>query len=140
MECALQCPFGRVYAVERDPDALKLIEENIRQFHLQNVDVVAGSAPKALENLPAPTHVFLGGTGGHAAEILALLEKLDTPVRLCGTAVTLESIRVFFDLLQKKKNFSAVQIAVSRAELMGGYHMLRAQNPVFVFSADLCGE
>lgn len=140
VECALQCPFGRVYAVERDPDALKLIEENIRQFHLQNVDVVAGSAPKALENLPAPTHVFLGGTGGHAAEILALLEKLDTPVRLCGTAVTLESIRVFFDLLQKKKNFSAVQIAVSRAELMGGYHMLRAQNPVFVFSADLCGE
>ena len=140
VECALQCPFGRVYAVERDPDALKLIEENIRQFHLQNVDVVAGSAPKALENLPAPTHVFLGGTGGHAAEILALLEKLDTPVRLCGTAVTLESIRVFFDLLQKKKNFSAVQIAVSRAELMGGYHMLRTQNPVFVFSADLCGE
>ena len=140
VECALQCPFGRVYAVERDPDALKLIEENIRQFHLQNVDVVAGSAPKALENLPAPTHVFLGGTGGHAAEILALLENLDTPVRLCGTAVTLESIRVFFDLLQKKKNFSAVQIAVSRAELMGGYHMLRAQNPVFVFSADLCGE
>ena len=140
VECALQCPFGRVYAVERDPDALKLIEENIRQFHLQNVDVVAGSAPKALENLPAPTHVFLGGTGGYAAEILALLEKLDTPVRLCGTAVTLESIRVFFDLLQKKKNFSAVQIAVSRAELMGGYHMLRAQNPVFVFSADLCGE
>lgn len=140
VECALQCPFGWVYAVERDPDALKLIEENIRQFHLQNVDVVAGSAPKALENLPAPTHVFLGGTGGHAAEILALLEKLDTPVRLCGTAVTLESIRVFFDLLQKKKNFSAVQIAVSRAELMGGYHMLRAQNPVFVFSADLCGE
>ena len=132
VECALQCPFGRVYAVERDPDALKLIEENIRQFHLQNVDVVAGSAPKALENLPAPTHVFLGGTGGYAAEILALLEKLDTPVRLCGTA--------FFDLLQKKKNFSAVQIAVSRAELMGGYHMLRAQNPVFVFSADLCGE
>ncbi len=140
VECALQCPFGRVYAVERDPDALKLIEENIRQFHLQNVGVVAGSAPKALENLPAPTHVFLGGTSGHAAEILALLEKLDTPVRLCGTAVTLESIRVFFDLLQKKKNFSAVQIAVSRAELMGGYHMLRAQNPVFVFSADLCGE
>lgn len=140
VECALQCPFGRVYAVECDSDALKLIEENIRRFHLQNVDVVAGSAPKALENLPAPTHVFLGGTGGHAAEILALLEKLDTPVRLCGTAVTLESIRVFFDLLQKKKNFSAVQIAVSRAELMGGYHMLRAQNPVFVFSADLCGE
>ena len=140
VECALQCPFGRVYAVERDPDALKLIEENIRQFHLQNVDVVAGSAPEVLENLPAPTHVFLGGTGGHAAEILALLEKLETPVRLCGTAVTLESIRVFFELLQKKKNFSAVQIAVSRAELMGGYHMLRAQNPVFVFSADLCGE
>ena len=140
VECALQCPFGRVFAVERDPDALKLTEENIRHFHLQNAEIVAGSAPEALTNLPAPTHVFLGGTGGHAAKILSLLEKLDTPVRLCGTAVTLESVREFFDLLREKKNFSAVQIAVSRAELLGDYHMLRAQNPVFVFSADLCGE
>ena len=140
VECALQCPSGRVFAVEREPEALRLIEENIRHFHLLNVKPVAGSAPEVLDGLPAPTHVFLGGTGGRAKEIISLLETLDIPVRLCGTAVTMESIQEFFALLRDKKDFSAVQIAVSRAEAVGDYHMLRAQNPVFVFSAVIGGK
>ena len=61
-------------------------------------------------------------------------------MRLCATAVTMESIQEFFDLLRDKKGFSAVQIAVSRAETVGDYHMLRAQNPVFVFSAGIGGK
>ena len=140
VECALQCPFGQVFPVERDPEALKLISENIRRFHLQNAEPVPGSAPEALDGLPSPTHVFLGGTGGRAAEILSLLESLGTPVRLCATAVTLESMQEYFALLRDQKDFSAVQIAVSRAEAAGSYHMLRAQNPVYVFSAEICGK
>ena len=137
VECALQCPRGEVYAVERDPDALVLILENIRRFSLQNVHPVSGSAPEALEGLPAPSHVFLGGTGGHAAEIVALLEKQGRTIRVCATAVTMESIREYFDLLRDRKGFSAVQIAVSRVEPAGDWHLLRAQNPVFVFSAEV---
>ena len=137
VECALQCPLGEVYAVEKDPEALPLIRENIRRFALQNVHVVAGSAPEALEGLPAPSHVFLGGTGGRAGEILPLLDRSGRAVRVCGTAVTLESVRETFDLLRNRKDFSAVQVAVSRVESVGDYHLLRAQNPVFVFSAEV---
>ena len=140
MECALQCPLGQVYAVERDAEALELIEKNIRQFSLLNAEIISGTAPEALENLPAPTHVFLGGTGGKTAEILALLDRMPAPVRLCATAVTLESIREFTELLGERKGFSAVQIAVSRIEKAGAYHMLRAQNPVYLFSAEVGKE
>lgn len=140
VECALQCPLGQVYAVERDVEALELIEKNIRQFSLLNAEIISGTAPEALENLPAPTHVFLGGTGGKTAEILALLDRMPAPVRLCATAVTLESIREFTELLGERKGFSAVQIAVSRIEKAGAYHMLRAQNPVYLFSAEVGKE
>lgn len=140
VECARQCPMGRVYAVERDEDALHLIKENIAHFHLTNAEIIAGSAPEALENLPAPTHVFLGGTGGKTKEILEKLKNRNAPIRLCATAVTMESAQEYGTLLREYHRFSAVQIAVSRIEPVGGYHMFRAQNPVFIFSADRGGE
>ncbi len=140
MECARQCPMGRVYAIERDEDALHLIEENIAHFHLTNAEIIAGSAPEALENLPAPTHVFLGGTGGKTKEIMEKLKGMNAPVRLCATAVTMESAQEYGTLLREYHRFSAVQIAVSRIEPVGGYHLFRAQNPVFIFSADMGRE
>ncbi len=140
VECARQCPMGRVYAVERDENALHLIRENIAHFHLTNAEIIAGSAPEVLESLPAPTHVFMGGTGGKTKEILEKLKGMNAPVRLCATAVTMESAQEYGTLLREYPLFSAVQIAVSRIEPVGGYHLFRAQNPVFIFSADMEGE
>lgn len=140
VECARQCPLGAVYAVERDAEALSLIEQNKARFFAQNLEIVPGSAPEALKGLPAPTHVFLGGTGGETTEILALLEGLNAPIRLCATAVTMESASLYMDALSRYADFSAAQIAVSRLEKVGRYRMFRAQNPVFVFSSTMGGE
>ena len=136
VECARQCPLGQVYAIERDPDALALIGRNAEKFHLQNIAVVPGTAPAALENLPAPTHVFLGGAAGETAAILKLLPS---GARVCATAVTMESAALLTHSLAGYQDFSAVQIAVSRLEPVGSYRMFRAQNPVFVFSATVGG-
>ena len=62
---------GRVFAVESDPENLGFIEENIRRFGALNVTVVAGRAPGALTDLPEPSAVFIGGTGGEMEGILA---------------------------------------------------------------------
>lgn len=140
IEAARQCPLGQVYAIERDADALALIAQNIAHFRLQNIQVIAGSAPAALAGLPAPSHVFLGGTGGETAAILAQLQALQAPIRLCATAVTMESAAALTALLAPSPDFSAVQLAVSRLEKVGGYHMYRAQNPVTVFSATINAE
>ena len=129
VECARQCPLGAVYAIERDGDALALIEQNKQQFHLQNLHVIPGEAPEALADLPAPTHVFLGGTGKRTKEIY---DTLPSGVRVVATAVTLESAQEFAALLP---DYEAAQIAVSRLEKVGAYRMFRASNPVFVFSA-----
>jgi precorrin-6Y C5,15-methyltransferase (decarboxylating) len=61
VECAR---FGAaVVAVERDPAAGALIAGNAAR-HGVAVQVVAGSAPAALERLPDPDAVFVGGSGG----------------------------------------------------------------------------
>jgi precorrin-6Y C5,15-methyltransferase (decarboxylating) len=136
VECARQCPEGEVYAVERDENALSLIQQNAQKFFATNLRIVPGRAPEALSGLPAPTHVFLGGSGGEMGEILSLIERLGVPLRLAATAVTLESAYDLAARLSAWKNIEAAQVAVSRLEPAGAYYLFKAQNPVFLFSAD----
>lgn len=140
VECALQCPLGAVYAVERDGEALELIARNKELFRAGNIEIVSGSAPEALKELPAPTNVFLGGTGRESESIISLIEGLGRPVRLCATAVTLDSAETICRMLEKYSDFTMSQIGVSRVEKVGSYRMFRAQNPVFVMSATIGGE
>ncbi|MBQ8092672.1 MAG: precorrin-6y C5,15-methyltransferase (decarboxylating) subunit CbiE [Clostridia bacterium] len=137
VEAARQCPYGQVYAIEKDEDAFIALQENIHRFYLQNVTLCKGTAPDALRALPAPTHVFIGGTGGQMDAVLDLLESCHTPVRLCATAITMESAFILTRRLGKYPDNSVVQIAVSRIETIGESHMLRAQNPVFLFTASI---
>lgn len=137
--CGLHCPFGTVYAVEHDESACELIRQNAELFHTWNVKIVQGQAPDALAALPQPTHVFLGGTDGKMAEIIQLLEDFSAPVRLAATAVTLESAGQLAALLKPWAQVSMAQIAVNQLEPVGRYHLFRAQNPVFLISADWKG-
>ena len=136
VEASLQCPLGRVYAVERDGEALALLERNREKFHALNLTLVPGSAPEALLALPRPTHVFVGGTGGKLDAIAQRLAAL-APVRVVATAVTLETAQAWMRILGTCRDFAASQVSVSRLEAAGPCHMLKAHNPVFVFSATL---
>ena len=60
----------RVYAVEKNPDAVELIRENRKKFRTDGIRVISGRAPEALGRLEAPTHVFIGGSSGNLREIL----------------------------------------------------------------------
>ena len=77
VEAALIAIQGQVYAVERDTESLPLLEANVAQWGSENIHIVNGKAPDALEALPAPDSVFVGGSGGNLspspASILAAL-------------------------------------------------------------------
>ena len=70
IEMALQAAAGQVYAIERKDTAVALLRENTRKFQLENLTVVPGLAPDACLRLPAPTHVFIGGSAGSRRQIL----------------------------------------------------------------------
>lgn len=134
VECARQCPLGEVFAIERNAQALELIAENVRRFHLLNVSVVPGEAPGALAGLKAPTHVFIGGSGASLNGVLDAVLALPGPVRIAATAVTMESAARLTERMQPLDDFTAVQLAAARLERVGGHTMLRAQSPVFLFA------
>lgn len=136
IEAARQIPDGRVYAIERNPDGLSLIEENSLKLQADNLTIVSGTAPESLDALPAATHAFIGGSAGHLKEILQLLYSRNPEIRVVITAITLETISQIMTL-QKEMTLpepEIVQIQVSSAKKAGPYHLMQGQNPVYIVS------
>lgn len=124
-----------VWAVECRPDACALIEENRARHHAYNLHLVQGEAPAALAGLPAPDAVFVGGSGGSLAEILAAVHAANPAARVCVAAIALETLRAAADALAALGYETEItQVAVSRAKAAGGLHLLLAQNPVFLLT------
>lgn len=132
-ECAED---GMVYAVEQKDAACELIEKNKLHLGISNVTVVHGTAPEALEALPAPSHVFIGGSSGNMKEILELVLQKNPQARIVLNTVTAESFAEAVELLKALPVIETeiVELSAAHGRPVGRYHLMTAQNPVFVIS------
>ena len=92
IEAALSVPRGQVYAIEQKKEAAELILQNKEKFQVNNLVLVEGSAPEVLEDLPAPSHAFVGGSSGHMEEIVELLLQKNPKIRMSFNAIALETV------------------------------------------------
>ena len=140
VEIAGYSPDIEVYAIEKKEEARELIVQNARKFNVGNVHVIAGKAPASLSELPAPSHVFIGGSGGELEEILALIYEKNPHTRVVINAVSLETIAQVTQLVPRLsvKDFEAVSMSVSRSRCVGKYNLMQAENPVMIFSFSFC--
>jgi precorrin-6Y C5,15-methyltransferase (decarboxylating) len=74
---------GSVYLVERRDEDIENIRANAARFEVPRAFAVHGEAPAALAVLPPPDRVFIGGSGGRLAEILAVLRDRLIPGGVC---------------------------------------------------------
>lgn len=137
VEAARMAAEGLVYAVERMPQGVELIEANRRHFGLENLTVVAGTAPEALLELPAPDRVIIGGSGGELMPILEVVrERLVPGGWVSINCVTVETLADALRVL-KDKGFESVEgagIAVTRLVAAGKHHRFEGANPVYILS------
>ena len=138
VEAALAATRGTVYAVEKNEDALALMQDNANAFGTTNLIAVAGKAPDVLEDLPAPDRVFIGGSSGNMKAIIACALRANPQVRVCATAVTLETVAELLACLRdfEVSDADIVQVPVARADAIGSYHLMRAENPVYIVTVD----
>ena len=136
IEAALACPEGRVWSIEYKKDALALLAENRAKYCLQNMSIIEGRAPDALAGLPAPTHVFIGGSGGEIGRILDLVLACNPGAKVVVNCITSETLAALHDALDRLPvhDLQCTQVLVNREETLGSYHYLRAGNPVFIIS------
>jgi len=131
-----------VYAVEKKEEALALIQQNKEKFYLENIEIVAADAQEGLEELPVPTHAFVGGTGGKLKEILSVLYRKNSAMRVVMNAISMETICEMKEVLEQfsVRNDEVVQIQASRAKMVGKYHLMQAENPVWICAFDFAPE
>ena len=142
VEMALRASQGQVYAIEKKEDALNLLKANKKKFALDQMQIIAGTAPKAMEDLPAPTHAFIGGSSGNLDKIIDLLLAKNPQVRIVINCITLETVSETISCIRRLEESGAdkewesevVQLAVSRAKNIGRYHMMMGENPIYIIT------
>ena len=127
----------RVYAVEKNPDAVELIRENRKKFRTDGIRVISGRAPEALGRLEAPTHVFIGGSSGNLREILTCVLEKNRDARIVINAISLETVKEVMEAAESGllRHPQITQVSVARSRELGRYHMMTGQNPVYIISA-----
>ena len=95
-----------------------------------------GSLVCTVEHLPAPTHVFIGGSGGELKDIMALVLEKNPTARIVVNTVTAETFAVALNAVKTLpvEDVEIVELSVSRGRQVGSYHLMTAQNPVYLFS------
>ncbi len=125
-----------VYAVEKEEEGIRLIRENKARL-VPGFDAfhpIWGRAPEALYALPAPSHVFIGGSGGALRQIVEVVLEKNERARIVANVAALETLAQCMEIMEafRFKEQEIVQVAAARVERMGRYHLQKAMNPVFV--------
>ena len=136
VEMALRAHQGKVYAIEKKEEAAALLLENKQKFAADNLEIIKGTAPEALNSLPAPTHAFIGGSSGNLMEIIRVLLEKNEHVRIVINCITLETIS---EALSAIRTFSfeeteVVQLCASKARELGRYHLMMGENPIYIIT------
>lgn len=137
VELALLANKGRVWAFERNPEAVALIHKNRDLFGIENLEVIAGEALENIKNMPAPDCVFVGGSGGDLCEMLDIIYTKNPDCRVVINAITIETLAEVADYYKKHQDYALeiVNVCVARSRKLGSYNLMMAQNPVYVMTA-----
>ncbi|CAN2534035.1 Precorrin-6Y+C(5,15)-methyltransferase+[decarboxylating] [Methylocapsa aurea] len=133
IEWMLADPANRANAIERNATRIARIARNAATLGVPDLDIVEGAAPQALAELPTPDVVFIGG-GGDAAVIEAAWDSLPARGRIVANAVTIETQALLIDAFRRKGG-ELVNIAISKARPIGGFHALEPALPVLQWRA-----
>jgi len=131
VEWARWCPGSVVHALECRSHRLAALEENRSRFGVvDNLHAHLGRAPEALDGLPRPQAVFVGGGGDRLPEILAVCwERLSPGGRLVAVAVTEES-RAELLRFARGRRPQWQEIATAEGAELGGRLLMRPALPV----------
>jgi precorrin-6Y C5,15-methyltransferase (decarboxylating) len=122
-------PASRAIAVEPRADRRARITANAAALGVPGLQLVGGSAPEALADLPVPDAVFVGGGVSAAGVLEACVAALPAGGRLVANGVTIETESVLAHW-HARLGGTLTRIDVQRAEPVGGFTGWRPAMPV----------
>ncbi|GAB4423457.1 MAG: bifunctional cobalt-precorrin-7 (C(5))-methyltransferase/cobalt-precorrin-6B (C(15))-methyltransferase [Thermodesulfovibrionales bacterium] len=136
IEAARLYPELKIFTVEKDMEQIDHIKENKIRFNVANIEIVKGEAPDALNGLPLPDRVFIGGSGERLKEIMDCVIKKRVSLILVNAA-TIETMNDAVQCFENHGYSMAIsEISVSRAKTIAGKRHMSALNPIFVITGE----
>lgn len=107
---------------------VELLRKNREHFHMDNIQIIEATAPEGLEELPVPTHAFIGGSGGRLLDILQTLYRKNPHMRIVINAISMETIAELKEVLDTfpMEEEEILQMQVSRVKKLLSYHLPQA--------------
>lgn len=142
LEAARLCPQGHVWAIEKNEADVAIAAANRAAFGVANHTLVHGRAPEGLDAWPDPDAVFIGGSGGELAGLIALcLQRLRPGGRLVMNFVTIENLAAATAALTQAgatwgATWDVLQLQAARSKPILAMHRLAAENPVWIVCAE----
>ncbi|MPZ59155.1 MAG: precorrin-6y C5,15-methyltransferase (decarboxylating) subunit CbiE [Rhizobiales bacterium] len=129
IEWLLADPSMRAIAIEQSAERVARIRRNAAAFGVPGLEIVEGVAPAALDGLPPPEAIFIGGGAAHPRLLGAAVAALKRGGRLVVNAVTLES-ETILAARHLADGGELIRIALTRADGIGGKPGWRPAIPV----------
>jgi precorrin-6Y C5,15-methyltransferase (decarboxylating)/cobalt-precorrin-6B (C15)-methyltransferase len=139
LEIARLLSTGAVHTLERDPEAIELLERNRLRFGITNLHIHSGQAPADLNQLPPhPDRVLLEVGRPLGDVLLAVWQHLRPSGRLVISTVSLEGLVDATDTLSQlgALDVQVVQATVHRMQRRGSQAKLAAAEPLFLIAAE----
>lgn len=139
LEIARLMPAGAVHTLERDPEAIELLERNRQRFGISNLHIHAGQAPDDLHRLPPHPDRVLLEVGRPLANVLTTVwDALQPGGRLVISTTSLEGLVDATDTLGQLRadDLQVVQATVHRMQRRGSQARLAAAEPLFLIAAE----
>ena len=122
-------PSCRAIAIERRADRAARIMANARALGVPTVRVVESELPAALDGLPAPDAIFIGGGIGTGGLVERCWSALGPGGRLVANVVTVTGEATLAHW-QQRLGGELVRISVARAQAVGGMLGWKSLAPV----------
>jgi precorrin-6B C5,15-methyltransferase / cobalt-precorrin-6B C5,C15-methyltransferase len=135
-------PNGKIFALEKNPQYMTFLRDNLKKFAARNVMLIEAYAPEGFDDLPDPDRVFIGGSGGMLEDIIDAIDRRLKPEGfIVLNAVTLDTLTKSVEFLEDHGytvEVTCVNVAKTRG--LTEYKMFESHNPVYIISAWKGGE
>ena len=139
IEAGYSYPNLKVIAIERNDDAIDLVNKNKEKFNLDNVEVIKAYAPVELDKDIKADAIFLGGTGKKLEEIIDWSKQLLVDGgRLVANFIIIDTFYEMLRLVKEKgfKNIDVTVLNVAKLETLGTGEYFKPHNPIYIISCE----
>jgi cobalt-precorrin-6B (C15)-methyltransferase len=137
IQAAIEFPNLQVTSIEKNPDAIEIMTQNMTQFHTDNISLITANAPQGIPDEQFDA-IFVGGSGSNLKAIIEeCLSRLKSGGALVLNFILIENAMAAYQVLanQDVDELEMTQVDVSKWHALGKGHYFKHHNPSIILSA-----